>query len=425
MQYRRIILLAFSLTGFLAVRAQIGGMLKDKVRGRVQNEESSQMDKGLDKAEGGIKDSFKKKKKSGADSTVSQDKSQESPAGNDAQKEQVSNTVASGEQAEAKPLKVYQNYDFIPGDKILFEDNFMDDQDGEFPMHWKLDKGQAIVNKVDGKPSLLLTEGNYARVSPRMKTAAYLPEAFTLEFDFIFKKGEAGGYGYQPQVEFYYMHEGGYESSFIVGFGQDEVKIEELFKSYPAELKKDFNDKWHHAALVFKNGQMKAYVDQYRTCVNPNIDKKLLHIVFDGIGDESKPIIFTNVRLAEGGGMNLVGKKFTESRIVTHGIAFDVNKATIRPESMGTLNMIAQLMKENPDLKFEVGGHTDSDGGDAENMKLSQARADAVKAQLTSMGVAADRLTAKGYGETKPVAGNDSPEGKANNRRVEFVKTAG
>jgi outer membrane protein OmpA-like peptidoglycan-associated protein len=258
-----------------------------------------------------------------------------------------------------------------------------------------------------------------------MKTEAYLPDAFTLEFDFIFKKGADGGYGYQPQVEFYYMHEGGYENSFIVGFGQNEVKIEELFKSYPPELKKDFNDKWHHAALVFKNGQMKAYVDQYRTCVNPNIDKKLLHIVFDGIGDESKPIIFTNVRLAEGGGMNLIGKKFTDSKIVTHGITFDVNKATIKPESMGTLNMIAQLMKENPDLKFEVGGHTDSDGGDADNLKLSQARADAVKTQLTNMGVAAERLTSKGYGETKPIADNTTPEGKANNRRVEFVKTSG
>jgi outer membrane protein OmpA-like peptidoglycan-associated protein len=89
---------------------------------------------------------------------------------------------------------------------------------------------------------------------------------------------------------------------------------------------------------------------------------------------------------------------------------------------MGTLNGIVQIMKDNPDVKFEVGGHTDSDGDDALNLKLSQARADAVRTQLISMGIDASRLTAKGFGKTKPISDNTSPEGKANNRRVEFVK---
>jgi outer membrane protein OmpA-like peptidoglycan-associated protein len=79
-------------------------------------------------------------------------------------------------------------------------------------------------------------------------------------------------------------------------------------------------------------------------------------------------------------------------------------------------------MKDNPDIKFEIGGYTDSDGDDAYNMTLSQQRADAVKTQLTSMGIDASRLTTKGYGETKPISDNKTPEGKANNRRVEFVK---
>ena len=121
--------------------------------------------------------------------------------------------------------------------------------------------------------------------------------------------------------------------------------------------------------------------------------------------------------------MNLIGKKFTDSKIVTHGINFDVDKATIKPESMGTLNMIVQVLKDNPDVKFEVDGHTDNTGAAAHNLQLSQQRADAVKTQLVSMGVDASRLTTKGFGDTKPITDNNTLEGRANNRRVEFVKT--
>ncbi len=132
--------------------------------------------------------------------------------------------------------------------------------------------------------------------------------------------------------------------------------------------------------------------------------------------------VVTNIRLAEGGGMIMLGQKFTDAKIVTHGINFDVDKSIIKPESMGTLNMIVQIMKDNPDIKFDVEGYTDNSGDPTHNLTLSQSRADAVKAQLISMGISSSRLTSKGFGESKPISDNNSPEGKANNRRVEFVK---
>lgn len=111
-----------------------------------------------------------------------------------------------------------------------------------------------------------------------------------------------------------------------------------------------------------------------------------------------------------------------DGKFVTRGILFDVNKATIKPESMGVLNTVAKMMKEHTDLNFRIEGHTDSDGPDDYNLQLSEKRAAAVKEALIGIGVDASRMETKGIGEGVPVSDNRSPEGKANNRRVEFIK---
>jgi outer membrane protein OmpA-like peptidoglycan-associated protein len=113
----------------------------------------------------------------------------------------------------------------------------------------------------------------------------------------------------------------------------------------------------------------------------------------------------------------------TEGRLVTYGIYFDVNKDVVKPESYGTLKVIAGILNEVPDVKIKIFGHTDSDGDDAKNMDLSKRRATSVKNELIkSFGVKANQLETDGLGETKPIAPNDTPVNKALNRRVEFIK---
>lgn len=109
--------------------------------------------------------------------------------------------------------------------------------------------------------------------------------------------------------------------------------------------------------------------------------------------------------------------------VAIEGIYFDTNKATIKKVSFALLNEVAQALKDNPKIEVEVQGHTDSQGNDNFNMKLSQNRANSVRAYLMKQGVEANRMTAMGYGENVMIADNRTAEGRAQNRRVEFIIT--
>jgi len=104
-------------------------------------------------------------------------------------------------------------------------------------------------------------------------------------------------------------------------------------------------------------------------------------------------------------------------------IFFEFNKATIKPVSFPLLNEVAQALKDNPTIKVEIGGHTDSVGNDKFNLKLSDKRAASVKAYLEKQGIDTGRMTSKGYGENVPIADNRTADGRSQNRRVEFVIT--
>ena len=198
------------------------------------------------------------------------------------------------------------------------------------------------MNKAAGYPAFLLTDGNYAEVNPRMKNKTYLPDQFTIEYDLF---GNPGVYPLNVALV-------NADDNATFHVGRDEAQYEgpiSIAGALPPPIREDaFDNKWHHIAVVYRKPQMKIYVDQYRVLTVPDTKFVPQSLIFEGIGDQEKPITFRNVRVASGGGMNMVGKKFTDAKIVTHGINFDVDKATLRPESMGTLNQIKAVMASDP-----------------------------------------------------------------------------
>jgi len=355
---------------------------------------------------------------------LKKDKQKDKTAIDDKKQESNNNNTSPVKTDQPPDTKAYQNYDFVPGDRIIFEDSFSDDQSGEFPSHWDLLKGQAQVSTFQGEKIFALTEGNYVSVVPLMKTDNYLAsDTFSVEFDFYTQPGAYNQVGlrlWNPKNSQQDQDAGGDDHSTV--FVGNSCSSNGLSGTYPLESFN--NNKWHHVAVARKGNQLKVYEDQFRILNVPVFKGKTYALNIVGIGDQEKPIMLKNIRIAQGGSFNDTKRILSEpkSRIITHGILFDVDKASIKPQSMGTINEIYQFLKDDPSLKFEIEGHTDNTGESQHNLQLSQERADAVKLQLISLGIDPSRLTTKGFGDSKPIVDNSSPEGKANNRRVEFVK---
>jgi outer membrane protein OmpA-like peptidoglycan-associated protein len=139
------------------------------------------------------------------------------------------------------------------------------------------------------------------------------------------------------------------------------------------------------------------------------------------VGDASYTIAVADATVGEA---KLEANLGSQCHLALTGVLFDFNKSKLKPESDAVLEQVAAVMKKAPKLKLEVQGHTDGVGSEAFNLPLSKARAHAVVVWLTDRGVASDRLDAHGYGKTRPIADNDTDEGRAQNRRVEIANRA-
>jgi len=394
-------LFALLLTG--ALQAQVENpetAAKNGATNHANKDINNTIDNGLNKTEGAIKGLFKKKKKDAATTPAAPAPGSIPPAAADSQ--------------PVRSLAVYKNYDFIPGDKIIFQSALSDESAGEIPSQFNLNKGQMDIQQEDGENVIHVPKGPGANFSPRMKNMQYMPDQFTIEFDV---KNERFGLNHFNIYFGDYRHDDGSIPVLRVTDASIAWTAGDVDAPTGLDLKKPMT--WHHIAIAVNKNVGKVYVDQFRFISVNNLEGKANQVTFDVNGYENSFI--KNVRIAAGG-IDVYKEVTTDNKIVTHGILFDVDKATIKPESMGTINSIYKLLNATPALKFEIDGHTDNSGDAAHNMTLSQQRAEAVKAQLVSMGIDASRLTTKGFGDTKPIGPNDTPENKAINRRVEFVK---
>jgi len=430
-------LIAATLLLSLPLMASSQIKLKDKVKrveGSVDNRTDQGIEKGLDAIQNGLGKALKKK-----------DKTAEAQQGGENQGEAVDPNQADqsvqGDQApqqEQTSLQSYSKYDFVPGEKVIFYEDFSQDAVGDFPALWNTNGSAEVV-------TTNLFPGNWMRyvMDQCVWTDALLalPDNYTIEFDVIpigglegegmsgwqmrlmqAKNVKAWDSGSAPgQGGFHFMVEYFGRPSYNTWLYGEECEQLKLSGYVDGEQYKEKMNQKYHIAIWVQKSRVRLYQDQNKIvdlpkafptgCVKP-----------DRLRFESGAAMISNIRIAVGA-PDMRNKLMTEGKLVTYGIYFDVNKDVVKPESYGTLKEIAAILNEVPDVQVKIVGHTDSDGADAANLDLSQRRAASVKNELVkSFGVNGDRLVTDGMGETQPVAPNDSPANKALNRRVEFIK---
>ena len=333
--------------------------------------------------------------------------------------------------APKKAEAAYAKSDFVPGDEIIFDDDLVGEQLGEFPSKWDLISGVSEVVKYDGMMAFDFQDLG-TRVAPLMKNPSnYLTDEFTVECDFYAGDNstiEEGLYSRSNYRMGFYTEDGSRVCEF--DWHTADSKSVSCWYTYTsdrsvssdAEIGAYLNDgEWNHLSISFNKRAFKAYINGTRVVNIPNMKAPNYLELESRLFSDHGVNFITNFRIAKGA-VPLYDRLATDGKIITYAITFDTGKATLKPEADVEINRIKGLLDQDPGLKFEVQGHCDSTGSAAVNDKLSQQRAEAIVAALVDLGISKDRLTAVGKGSHEPIADNGTDEGRAKNRRVEFIK---
>ncbi|GAB4232219.1 MAG: hypothetical protein OHK0028_07530 [Deltaproteobacteria bacterium] len=336
------------------------------------------------------------------------------------------------------PSEVQSRYDFLPGDRVMFFDDFADTDAGEFPRRWTM-KGPDIntwkvpleVARYDGRKWVRYRPSNdrkdvVSSFYARLNCGKDLPETFTVEFDAVLPPFD--GTDQCPEYRVLMINHGGrFRYHDFKSTGSNVVRIGSI-GAFAGSTRLDYergDGQVHRVAIAVNGTSVKAYLDEELVVNDPEgIERPVTLIGMElayQTGRDLLPLMFTNFRVAAGG-KEMKAALATDGRIVTRGIRFETGSDVLLPSSIPTLSAVKKLLEENPGLAFSVEGHTDDQGEAAVNQPLSERRAAAVTSWLEARGIARDRLRTKGWGSTRPAGANDSTEGRANNRRVEFVK---
>lgn len=427
---KKLVMLIAAAMVLNIANAQVLKRLGERAARKVENKAGDKVDKSID-------ESLEKKKTKTEDGET---KTKTETADGEETK-----TKTKNQQPES--LKTYSKYDFVPGEKIVAYEDFGNTEIGDFPTRWNTNATAEIVtlNNKEGKWMKLPKEGVW---HPEFITE--LPENFTLEFDLavnndwsadafvlnitnLAKPEDFQKYYHYVQWSGIHTFHLQFKPATATG-GSGWARVQTATNgNYMIDNTVEFRT-WDNASKNFAQISFWRQKERLRIYLNgekifdlpraflPNTKYNAITIARQGSYSQDDYFLLGNMRLAVGA-PDTRNKLITEGKFVTRGILFDVNSDKIKPESYGALKEIANVLKENGDVKVKIVGHTDSDGKDDANLELSKKRAAAVKVALSNeFGIDASRMETDGHGESKPVGDNTKAEGKAQNRRVEFIK---
>lgn len=351
------------------------------------------------------------------------------------------NTTATASNSNVSDdLEIYSKYDFVPGDKVLFFDDFSQDFIGDFPSKWNTNASGEVVkfNNVEGN-WFDMKAGYGIFYIPEFKD---LPEDYTIEFD-ILTQGISKKTSSVARLAVFITDDNKFhtgtdhfvEASLPLGqYGVFDIKVRNVFNrqsgginsNITADVRNAVLNQPHIAISVTKN-RFRLWVNEVKYVDIPKFVQELnvlnyIKFHIDGLKDEEERLFIRNLKVAEGG-LDLRRTLMSEGKVSTNGILFDSGSAKIQPQSLGIVYQIAQVLNQDDSIKLNIVGHTDADGSDDANLQLSKDRAQAVKNALVDIyKVSSERLQTDGKGESVPVGSNATVEGKSQNRRVEFIK---